>query len=440
MTDANTLLRQADRCVKCGLCLPHCPTYAKTGDENESPRGRIALMQGLVQGALKADARLIAHLDHCLACRACEAVCPSQVAYGELLDETRILLENLRPPRTLKQDLGRRLGFALLRHRPALRLGRWLLRMYQRSGAQTWLGRRERFRHRFPGLARLNRMLPAVPAGMHWQAYYPPQTAVRGIVTLFLGCVSDALDTPTLQASIRMLNRIGYGVAVPRRQGCCGALHWHNGEPQAALALARRNIRALLGEDIHAVVYTATGCGAQLAEYAALPWPNATERAQAERLAGRVREIGAFLNEQDWPAELKPAPLSARIAVHTPCSQVNVLHQGSASAELLARIPGLDITPLADNRRCCGAAGSYMLSEPAMADNLREDKLRAIAASGATLLATTNIGCALHLEAGLRQQQEAPPASAQTAKTAGVEIVHPVVLLDRQCRLAEAAD
>lgn len=427
MTDTHTILRDADRCVKCGLCLPHCPTYGRTGDENESPRGRIALMQALAQGALGPQPRLIGHLDHCLACRACEAVCPSAVAYGRLLDATRAVLEHRRPPRRLAQRLLRGLGFTLIRWRGARRGATHVLRLYQRAGLHAWFERHDALRRWFPVLSRLNRVLPTVPAPHRWQHYYPPKVEVRGIVALFLGCVGEAVDTPTLQASVRMLNRLGYGVVIPHRQGCCGALHLHNGEPDGALALARHNVRALLDEDIQAVVYTATGCGAQLAEYAGLPWANATERAQAARLAARAREICAFIDQQPWPQAVQVAPLAHQVAVHTPCSQRYLLHDATATERLLARIPDLQITPLAGNRHCCGAAGSYMLSEPDIADALRADKLKAIAASATTLLVTTNIGCALHLAAGLRQTGSA------------VEIVHPVVLLDRQCRAAQTA-
>ncbi len=427
MTDTQHILQLADRCVKCGLCLPHCPTYGLSGDENESPRGRIALIQGLAQGALKPEPRLIGHLERCLGCRACESICPSGVAYGELMDASRALLEQVRQPRHAPQRLLRRIGFALIRQRRTRHVVAYWLRLYQRSGLQDWLGRRDGLRRRFPLLMGLSRALPTLPAPTRWPTRSPPRGRVRGTVALFLGCVSETMDTSTLQASVRMLNRLGYAVVVPRAQGCCGALHQHNGEPDSALALARRNVRALLDEEVQAVIYTATGCGAQLADYAGLPWANATERAQAERLAARAWEICAFLAQAPWPEDLPIAALSRRITVHTPCSQVHVLRDTTAADRLLARIPGARIEALAGNRSCCGAAGSYMLTEPDMADALRADKLKAIETSTTTLLVTTNTGCALHLAAGLRQRASA------------VEIVHPVVLLDRQCRTAEAS-
>ena len=421
------LLARADHCVKCGLCLPHCPTYTLTLDENESPRGRIALLQGLASGALETDERLAGHLDHCLACRACESVCPSGVQYGRILDDGRALLAERRPLRGTARRL-HDLALGLVTHRRRRRALARLLRLYQRSGLRRAV--------RATGLLRLldlgaggrrpghrpsdwEAQLPPVPAPPRWQARYPAQGERRATVALFTGCVGEALDGPTLNAAVRVLTRLGYEVLVPPAQTCCGALHQHGGDPHTARRLARDNLAAFADEQITAVVSCASGCGAQLAEYGALDWDDAAERDRAEALAGRVVDIGAFLADRDWP--VTPAPLAARALVHEPCTLRNVLHAEAAAYRLLARIPGLDVEPLAGNALCCGAAGSYMLTEPEMARALRAPKLDAVEAGGPDLLVTSNIGCALHLAAGLRERGRPAP-----------EVVHPIVLLDRQ--------
>lgn len=414
MSLANDILRDADRCVKCGLCAPHCPTYGKTQDENDSPRGRVALMQGLASGQLPPEGKLIMHLDRCLACRACEHVCPSGVAYGRLLDETRALLAERRPPpRRVRLALD-----GLVTQRKRLRAVGTLLRIYQRSGLQR-LARASRLL-RVLGLETAEAQLPRLPPSTRWQPYYAPAGATRGRVALFLGCVAELADSPTLLAAIRVLNRLGYGVLVPAAQGCCGALHQHSGAAAQARALAAANVRAFADLDVNAIVYTASGCGAQLAEYAQLAWEDPALAEQARRLGQSVMDISQFLAQIDWPDDLDIAPLAAQVAVHDPCSLTHVLRQPHAPYQLLRRIPGLRVAALPDNARCCGAAGSYMLTQPEMAAALRADKLAALDTLRPDYLATSNLGCALHLAAGLR------------AAGSPVEVVHPVVLLDRQ--------
>ncbi|MDP2155372.1 MAG: (Fe-S)-binding protein [Sulfuricella sp.] len=394
------LADEAARCVACGLCLPHCPTYRKTLSEADSPRGRIALMQGVLERRIPANQRFQAHIDLCLACRACENVCPNNVEYGRLISAVRGIVEKSRQ-RSVLQRLGRRVLVDGVATKPAvLRLAGGALRTWQamagRAGGLMRLG-----------LVRIATRLPQLRPQPVWKAVYPAAGKVRGEVGLFLGCVARVADVETLSASIFVLNRLGYTVHVPPRQGCCGAMHASLGEPEKASAFEGQNLQAFAGMNVEAVISTATGCGTALKNY-------------PQDFAGRVRDISEFLGEAGGWEEAGIAPLAEKVAVHEPCLMRNVLHCQDQPYDLLRRIPGATVVPLAGNDQCCGAAGTYFLTQPVMAASLLADKIEAVKAGGARILATSNIGCAMHLAAGL--------------KAAGIEIEvgHPVTLLARQ--------
>lgn len=414
-----SLLEHTDRCVKCGLCLPHCPTYGKTQNEGKSPRGRIALIEGLANGRLALSPRLEAHLDSCLSCRACENVCPSEVQYGTIIDAGRALIATQRPVRTHEKILG-----WLVTRKPLLRLGARLLRVYQRSGLRRLVRGSGLLKLAGPtlNLTRLDTLLPPLPALHTLQEYYPtrslPGTEKRGDVALFTGCIASVMDTATLNAAIRLLTTCGYGVHVPRAQGCCGALHMHSGAPQQAHALAMQNLDAFSDLKIEAIISTASGCGAPLVEYSKIDENNA----RLSQFSAKVHDISAFLTSIPWPENITFAALNQRVAVHESCSLRHVLHQHTHPYTLLRKIPGIDLTPLPGNTQCCGAAGAYMITQPVLADALRNDKLAALKRSETQLLVTSNMGCALHIAAGLREAGQA------------IEVIHPVTLLARQLR------
>ncbi len=415
---------QADRCVMCGLCLPHCPTYMKTGDENESPRGRVALMRAMARAEVPLNAKLESHLAGCLACRACENVCPSMVEFGALIEAGRSFIETRRPRPTWSQLSASFLLEWLVPRQRKMRLLAGLLRLYQCSGLQR-LMRAAGVLH-LAGLAQLDAALPALGSQKQWKTVYPAHGETRARIAFFTGCIASVVDQETLAASIRVLNLLGYEVHLPRAQTCCGALHLHAGRREQAEALMRRNIAAFAeapgllhgASETVAIVYAASGCGATLAEYPRhLP-----QEPQVRPFAARVTEISRFIAEAPWPDELVVQPLAKTIAVQDPCSLRNVVHGERWPYALLDKIPGVHIEALAGNHVCCGGAGAYPLTQPQMANRLRADKLEYIRNLAPDIIVSANIGCALHLGAGLNQVGST------------IEVTHPVVVLARQLR------
>ncbi len=406
------ILRETEKCVSCGICLPHCPTYQKTGSEADSPRGRIALMRGAVAGHIPINPRFRQHIDLCLGCRSCETACPNGVGYGHALLGARKLLEHARPLVSigpLRKWLLRR----VLPHRGLLGLLGKGLRLYQRQGIQRRV--RKTGILEYLGWARLERYLPALPESQgKWEAYYPPQGAQRGEVALFLGCVAQVVDRSALQSTLGLLTRLGYGVRIPRRQTCCGALHYHSGDSEWGEKLALRNIQAFAGIPAVPIITVASGCAAHLRDYGNFAGP------PGAALAARIQDAGGFLSQAAGWESLSIAPWDHRVGVHQACTQRKVLGTAEDVGALLQRILRCRPVPLAGAPGCCGAAGAYCLTQPEMSDSLLEDSIRGIRKAAVSTVVTSNIGCRLHLQRGLAD--------------AGldVEILHPAELLSRQ--------
>jgi glycolate oxidase iron-sulfur subunit len=400
-------LSATDRCVKCGLCLPHCPTFALTGNEADSPRGRISLMQALGESDLQWSPGLFHHLDQCLHCGACEAMCPSGVPFGQLMDNARAVIEPRRK-RPLPNRVLRNAGLRLLTFPAGLHVLGVLLGIYQKSGLQSLL-------NRIPVLPetarRLNHLLPVLqPASTT-----PVVNTVnreRGEVSLFCGCTGSAFDQQTLSSTRHVLQRLGYRVNSPAPHACCGALHQHNGAPQTAHQLADANLKAFSGNN-NPIVVTASGCTAHLLGYKTL---YADQPATA--FAERVSDIMHFLSESGC-GDMRFGTPEQKVAVYMPCTHRNNLKQQQDVMHVLKWIPGPEPVLINPDGGCCGAAGSYMLSQPELSERLCNTVVECILESGAGILLTTNIGCSIQLQAALKQ------------RAAAIEVLHPVVLLER---------
>jgi len=411
----DALLAAADRCVMCGLCLPHCPTYGLSHTENESPRGRLALIQATLSGRLPAGKRVREYLDHCLLCRACEAMCPSRVPFGEIMDGARAAFYSQEEMTGhWKNRFIRRLA---TKHRRRAWTARLFI-LYRQLGVQ-WLARRSGLL-RLLGLTYEDQLLPHVTVPAAWRPVYPAVGKQRGRVALFTGCLSEITERDVLASTIHVLARLGYEVVVPGNQTCCGAIHYHEGDVKTALQLSEQNLDAFSGRDIDAIITIASGCGAQLTDYPHVLKQQPEMLASAGAFSGRVREVCRFLAEQDWPEDLPLANLAARVAIHEPCTHRNVLGGNRAVAALLGRIPGIDAFPLPENRTCCGGAGHYLVAQPGFASELRSGKARCIEKADPDIVVTTNTGCRIQL-------------SVKTDGK-GYTVRHPVQLLNEQLR------
>lgn len=367
----------AGECMRCGLCVSSCPTFRLFQIDEETPRRRLRTISKLLVENLPVSADEHRHLDNCLQCRACETACPSRMAYGQLFDQAQV---------QLKENPGwlAKLAFKLIENK------RWrtrlmpLLAVYLKSGLQKPLRRSGLLKKLH--LAEAEALL-SEPALQALAVSYPARATKRGQVALFTGCVAEQFDRETLSAAIRLLNAIGYEVLVPPQQGCCGAIHQHNG--QSAAALIDNNISVFNALNVDAALHTSTGCGAMLSEY-----QNDDEAGQLFR--HRLCDINEFLLEH-WPDDLQLTASMLKVAVHEPCSQRNVLKNQQAVYTLLQKIPGLNIGALADNPICCGAGGSYMLTHPANAGRLRALKQKNIDAASADIVVSSNFGCRIFI-------------------------------------------
>lgn len=394
----NNLAALTDQCVMCGLCLPHCPTYRLDQHEAESPRGRIALARRLASGQLPASDQTIAHLDHCLACRACEAVCPSQVQYEEILIQTRVLLKPVRPAhgRLARWLDDPAILVRLARLGSALRAEHWVPQLAR------WLPRRSRLR-------RLAEEMPATPRRLPEPVSSAPITYDRrGRIILFPGCVASVFDRDTLDGARILLTALGHEVVMPTGTVCCGALALHAGERESAARTAQATRVALQACDAATVLVSASGCLGSLRDHTM-----ASSGVQ-------VDDVLAFLAAAEGWRNLRFKALHQRAAVHLPCTQMNVGSGMQPLLQLLARIPALELLVLPDQPGCCGAAGSYFIEQADRADRLRVEKLDQIGRQSPDLLLTTNIGCRIFLGNGLRQRDSMMP------------VLHPLALLARQ--------
>ncbi|MGP0062164.1 MAG: (Fe-S)-binding protein [Isosphaeraceae bacterium] len=411
--------RRYQECVHCGLCTASCPTYLETCDENDSPRGRIYLMRAVADGRLEMGPGVRKHLELCLDCRACETACPSGVQYGRMIEPFKIALQKSAPPGEKTSLLQRLILHHLFPYPDRVKLALAPARLLQRIGAIDWAERVGLTRLLPPSLRRMQAMLPTLRSGSgRLPQVLPPIGPKRARVGLFLGCVADAMFPETNAATARVLQQNGCEVVIPPAQACCGAIHYHSGVEEPALKLARQNMAAFKLDELDAIIVNAAGCGAMLKDYAhILPQD---EHDAAKRFTAKVKDISEFLMALGPIPPRNPLPM--RVTYHDACHLCHAQQIRSQPRALLAMIPGLQLVPLEESEICCGAAGTYNLTQPEMSERLGRRKMDHIEATGAEMVVTGNVGCILQIARKIKERGRA------------MEIAHPIDLLDRAYR------
>ncbi len=433
-----------DRCVRCGLCLPTCPTYVETLVETSGPRGRIALIKAVAEERLDLLSPGFVHqMSECLDCRACEAVCPSGVDYGKILEPARTQIVRAQDPvRSWYARLGRAvLVGQLFSHMWLMRAAARLLKFYQRSGLRD-LVRRTGILRRL-GLQDMEALAPRISDRFFTprdQRFSPGDatlrqaqgdtgvrdlrdTGVRATAFLHVGCIMHVAFAPWHEATVRVLNAAGVEVIVPRDQGCCGAITIHAGEMPKGRELAKRNIAAFERSGADVYVINAAGCGSALKEYGHLFHGDAEWENRAIAFSAKVRDVLEYVDELGLP-DRAFGPLRGIVTYQDACHLAHAQRITAPPRRLLAKIPGLELREMDESSLCCGSAGIYNVTQPGMSQRLQRRKTERILEVAPEIVATANPGCALQMRNGLER------ASAEHAGAERIAIKHVIELVD----------
>jgi len=407
-------------CVHCGLCTAACPTYVELGNENDSPRGRIYLMRAVTDGRLELTPEVKRHLELCLDCRACESACPSGVQYGKLIEPFRVAMEEQGAGARKTDDwFHRRILFGMFPHRERLRRSLIPARIAQKLRLDRLVVNTGLWKLLPARLGRLLTMLPPLkktpPALPH---ILPAKGERRARVALFIGCVADVMFRDTHWATARVLQENGCEVLVSHSQECCGAIHFHAGSEEPARELADANVAAFNANAVDAVIVNVAGCASMLKDYGH-HWHDENQP-EREKFAAKVRDVHEFLDELGFiPPD---GELKMTATYHDACHLAHAQQIREQPRNLLQQIPGLQLVELPESELCCGAAGTYNLTEPEMAGRLSRRKMKNILGTGARVVVTANAGCLMQIACEARMQGHV------------LKIMHPMELLDLSYR------
>lgn len=395
-------------CMRCGFCLPSCPTYIESGyKESHSPRGRIALMKAVVDGVIEPDEDVERSLDLCLGCRACEPVCPSGVNYGHLLEEARDII-NQNKKHSLGVRAVRKTVFeGLFPHQNRMRMAVGLLSFYQRTGLQT-LTQKTGLMNLFPShLATMEKVLPKAPTLKQMKsrpAELKPTAERKNRVAFFSGCLMDTMFLDTNNATLKLLQMAGCEIVIPKDQACCGALHGHSGEKDTAKTMAKKNIQAFedLGADY--IITNAGGCGAFLVDYDHLLKDDKDWHERAQQFKAKIKDVTQILVDLDFHVQVPLSMPNVTITYQDSCHLRNVMKTSSAPRILLQSITGAHYQEMKKADSCCGSAGIYNIIESEMSMKILDSKMEHTKNTNAAIVVTANPGCLLQMKLGIEKE------------------------------------
>ncbi|WP_436262594.1 (Fe-S)-binding protein [Ornithinibacillus hominis] len=394
-------------CMRCGFCLPSCPTYIESGmDEAHSPRGRIAMMKAVVDGDIEPNDDVKRSLDLCLGCRACEPVCPSGVKYGHLLEQSRdIIYQNN------KQSLPVKAVRSMVFHNLFPKQNRIinatsLLGFYQRSGLQK-IARKSGIMNFFPDtLKSMEKVLPTVPKKKQLKSrptHLLPLQNQKKKVAFFSGCLMDTIFMSTNDATMKLLRYAGCEIVIPNTQNCCGALHGHSGERNKAKELAKKNILAFEKAQVDYIITNAGGCGAFLVDYDYLLKDDPEWKERATEFSSKIKDITSVLLELDFHKERLSLP-DQIVTYQDSCHLKNGQKTFMEPRKLLQSIQGVTYVEMEDASRCCGSAGIYNIVESEMSMRILDSKMEQTKKTNAKTVVTANPGCLLQMNLGIERE------------------------------------
>ena len=386
------------QCMRCGLCLPSCPTYRTDGVETQSPRGRVAMIKAVIDGKMKASEEFVEHIYHCLDCRNCQSVCPAGVKAGELALEARYRIEQNRPQSLIKKFL---LNYAILDQK---RLHKLLfpLKLYEISGLQSLVRKYDilsLFSKDLGFMEALTPKLPSRPLSEQIPEEIPARGPERGRVGFFLGCAMNLIFADTSRATIENLTFAGYRVIVPKEVQCCGTPNIAEGERKVYREMAENTIRIFADRRVDYVVTDCAACGSELKTYREIFRKNPALTAKAEEFSSKVRDVSEFLDSVLTP-NIRFGPISERVCFHDPCHLRHGQRLIFPQRNLLKRIPQLDYQELPDEGQCCGSAGIYNITHRQRSMKILKSKIEAIEKTQAQTVVSSNPGCLMQLTYG----------------------------------------
>ena len=412
-----------DKCLHCGLCLPTCPTYNLNFKEESSPRGRIQLIHSYQNNELKLSEIFVNEMYFCLDCQACETACPAGVHFGELVEEARSSISEMRGEPFGLRFLKKIFLQAVLSSPSRIKTAAKIMRIYQCSGLRDAIDRSEILRLFSEKLYEKHQLLPYVDNKYFDEEVAEiiyPEGEIRGRVGFLSGCIMNVVFSKIHHDAVKVLTANGYEVVIPKNQVCCGSLHAHNGEIKTAKSLARKNIDVFEQYQFDALVIDSAGCSAFMKEYNRILADDSKYAERAKMFSSRVKDISEFLAEVGLKKE--PKHLDKKVTYHEACHLVHTQKISKQPRQLIQSIPGIEFVELPESTWCCGSAGIYNIVRYDDSMKILERKMKNVELTGAEIVLTANPGCHLQIQFGIRKFG------------LHMEVLHPISLLARAYR------